>query len=338
MREEATQRLAAILCADVKGYSRLMAEDEPATLRALDWHRTTADRLIAQWGGRIANTAGDSVVAEFPAMARALRCALDVQDNLAAQNQEVAPDRRILFRIGLHVGEVHTRGDDLLGDGVNIAARIQAITPAGTVCLSEVGHFFAAKIDGILFEEMGVYELKNIPTPIRVWKAQVTAAIERPGIPRIHRRVIFHLARRFQAVCDRVLSVITAREGLLPLQYAVLASLDDAPDVTSQQLALRLGLTADTAARLLECLSARGLLETHCLDGWEDDPVFRLSTDGAAVREELKPAIARAMEAIVAPLTEPERNSLHDLLARVIQANESSGSGPIGLVASSDLG
>ena len=126
-----TRRLAAILSADVAGYTRLMNVDETATLRLLASHREVADRLIAQHSGRIANTAGDSILAEFPSAVDALQSALAVQERTAAINAEIPAERRIVFRIGLHVGEVMVRDGDIFGDSVNIAARMQSLAQPG---------------------------------------------------------------------------------------------------------------------------------------------------------------------------------------------------------------
>ena len=120
------RKLAAIFAADVAGYSRLMGQDEVGTMRALTAHREVMDRLIAQHRGRIANIAGDSVLAEFPSVVDAVRCAVEVQERLREENEGVPEDRQLRFRIGVHVG-VMVRGGDLLGDGVNLAARLQGL-------------------------------------------------------------------------------------------------------------------------------------------------------------------------------------------------------------------
>ena len=130
------RRLAAILCADVADYSRLMNQDEAATLRLLTSGREITDRLIGQHRGRIANTAGDSILAEFPTATDALRCALAIQNRLAAMNEDGGDGRKLTFRIGIHVGEVAVRDGDLFGDGVNIAARLQPWPgPGASACL-----------------------------------------------------------------------------------------------------------------------------------------------------------------------------------------------------------
>ena len=134
------RRLAAIFAADVAGYSRLMEQDEVGTLRALTGHREIMDRLISEHGGKIANTAGDSVLAEFPSAVDAVRCAFQVQQALASLDQDTPKERRLQFRIGIHVGDVMVRGSDLLGDGVNIAARLESLAEPGGICISAGTH------------------------------------------------------------------------------------------------------------------------------------------------------------------------------------------------------
>jgi class 3 adenylate cyclase len=118
------RRLAAIFAADVEGYSRLMGLDEVGTLRTLTARREIMDGLISEHGGRIANTAGDSVLAEFPSVVDAVQAAMEVQERLRTANAALPEDRQVRFRIGVHVGDVMVKGGDLFGDGVNIAARL----------------------------------------------------------------------------------------------------------------------------------------------------------------------------------------------------------------------
>src|SRR5271167_391385 len=131
-----SRRLVAVFAADVEGYSRLMGADEVGTLRGLTERRTILDRFIGQYRGRIANTAGDSVLAEFGSAVDAVQCAVEAQTAFAEANASLAPDRRISFRIGIHIGDVMVRAGDLFGDGVNIAARLQTLANPGTVCIS----------------------------------------------------------------------------------------------------------------------------------------------------------------------------------------------------------
>jgi adenylate cyclase len=125
-----SRRLVAVFAEDVEGYSRLMGADEVGTLKGLTERRAILDKLIGEHRGRIANTAGDSVPAEFGSAVDAVQCAVDAQTALAEANSHLSPDKRISFRIGVHVGDVMVRGGDLFGDGVNIAARLQAASGA----------------------------------------------------------------------------------------------------------------------------------------------------------------------------------------------------------------
>jgi adenylate cyclase len=129
------RRLAAIVAADVAGYARLMGLDEVGTLRLLTARREVIDSAIAEHGGRIANTAGDSVLAEFPSAVAAVQCVVEAQERLAKASQGDPAERRLEFRIGVHAGDVIVRGGDIFGDGVNIAARLQALAPPGA-CVS----------------------------------------------------------------------------------------------------------------------------------------------------------------------------------------------------------
>ena len=122
-----SRRLVAVFAADVEGYSRLMGTDEVGTLKGLTERRAILDRFIGDYGGRIANTAGDSVLAEFGSAVDAVQCAVEAQTALAEANASLAPERRISFRIGVHIGDVLIRAGDMFGDGVNIAARLQSI-------------------------------------------------------------------------------------------------------------------------------------------------------------------------------------------------------------------
>ena len=152
------RRLAAIVSADVAGYTRLMNSDESGTLRLLGSHREVADRLIAQHGGRIANTAGDSILAEFPSAVDALQCALGIQERIGAVNDEVPEERRVSFRIGVHVGEAMVRSGDLFGDAVNVAARMQGLAPPGSVCLSGAAYEYVRTALPLDFEDIGAQQ------------------------------------------------------------------------------------------------------------------------------------------------------------------------------------
>ncbi|MPR11550.1 adenylate/guanylate cyclase domain-containing protein [Microvirga tunisiensis] len=163
------RRLAAIFAADVAGYSRLMNEDEVGTLNILTAHREVMDRQIAEHGGRIANTAGDSVLAEFPSAVDAVQCAIAVQAALAQANLDIPDERRVRFRLGVHVGDVMVRNGDLLGDGVNIAARLQSLADPGGICLSEAAYGYVRKSIPLTFNDLGEQHVKNMEEAIRAF-------------------------------------------------------------------------------------------------------------------------------------------------------------------------
>jgi adenylate cyclase len=170
------RRLVAIFAADVEGYSRLMGADEVRTLRDLTERRGILDGLIASHRGRIANTAGDSVLAEFSSAVDAVQCAVEAQIALAAGNVGLSPDQHINFRIGVHVGDVMVKGGDLFGDGVNIAARLQTVATAGGVCISAVAHEQVRKILQLNFKDLGTQSLKNIEEAIRAYAVSAADA------------------------------------------------------------------------------------------------------------------------------------------------------------------
>ena len=170
------RRLAAIFAADVAGYSRLMSQDEAGTLRALAAAREVMDGLIAEHGGRIANTAGDSVLAEFPSAVDAVQCAVAVQERLGEVIADAPADRRLQFRIGIHLGDVAVRGGDLLGDGVNIAARLEGLAEPGGVCLSEAVHAFVRKALPLAYTDLGEQHVKGFDEPVRAYALKPAVA------------------------------------------------------------------------------------------------------------------------------------------------------------------
>ena len=171
MLERTQRRLAAILSADVVGYSRLMCADEEGTLAQLKGHRRSlVDPKIAEHHGRIVKTTGDGILVEFASVVDTLRCAVEVQRGMAEHNAEVPQDRRIEFRVGIHQGDIIIDGDDIFGDGVNVAARLEALAEPGGICVSgRVQEDAYGKLD-IPFEDMGEQTLKNISRPVRVFR------------------------------------------------------------------------------------------------------------------------------------------------------------------------
>ncbi|WP_371826888.1 adenylate/guanylate cyclase domain-containing protein [Microvirga sp. VF16] len=155
-----------------------MEHDEVGTLRTLTNHREIMDRLIVEHGGRIANTAGDSVLVEFPSAVEAVQCAVDIQHALAAANQDTSGERRLQFRIGVHVGDVMVRGSDLLGDGVNIAARLESLADPGGICLSEAAYGYVRKVIPLAFTDLGPQKIKNIGEPVRAYALKATSTAQ----------------------------------------------------------------------------------------------------------------------------------------------------------------
>ena len=182
MAEERVQRrLAVILAADVAGYSRLMDLDEEATLRTLKAHRRIIDGLVGRYGGRVFGAAGDSVIAEFSSPVEAVRCAIEIQQAIEKSNAGLPGDRRMRFRIGINLGDVMVEGEDLLGDGVNVAARLEGLADSGGICISgTVYDQVAGKIPQAM-ESMGEQTLKNIEGAVRAYRVSGQGA--RPETP-----------------------------------------------------------------------------------------------------------------------------------------------------------
>jgi class 3 adenylate cyclase len=162
------RRLAAILAADIVGYSRLMGADEIGTARALREHRAAIDPMVASHGGRIVKTTGDGILLEFPSIVAAVECAVAVQKLMAERNADVPEHQRMLLRIGINLGDVLVEGDDLLGDGVNVAARLEGIAEPGGICISDAAHQQVRDKLDMTFEDGGEQRLKNIAALDRV--------------------------------------------------------------------------------------------------------------------------------------------------------------------------
>ncbi|MCK1626870.1 adenylate/guanylate cyclase domain-containing protein [Bradyrhizobium sp. 147] len=173
------RRLAAILTADIAGYSRLMGADESGTARVLREHRQAIDPIVASHGGRIVKSMGDGLLVEFPSIVAAVECAVAVQNVMAERNVDVPQDRRMLFRIGINLGDVLIDGDDILGDGVNIAARLEGIAEPGGIYISHAAYQQVCDKLDMMFEDIGEQQLKNIARPVRVYRVQRVGAAAR---------------------------------------------------------------------------------------------------------------------------------------------------------------
>src|SRR5271167_3038360 len=205
-----TRRLAAILAADVAGYSRLMGADEQGTLQRLKTTRANVlDPSIVQYRGRIVKTTGDGLLVEFTSVVDALRCATEIQSAMAKDSAGIAAEERIEFRIGINVGDIVVEDGDIFGDGVNVAARLEGLAEPGGICVSaRVQEDAAGKLD-LAFEDLGEQQLKNIARPVRVYRGGITVFVPtarlrggfkkldpRPGSARQDRRGRKLVARR----------------------------------------------------------------------------------------------------------------------------------------------
>jgi class 3 adenylate cyclase len=178
----AARRLAAILAADVVGYSRLMGEDEAGTARAVREHRERARPIVADHGGRIVKTTGDGLLLEFSSVVAAVECAMAIQKLMVERNAGWPEEKRIVYRIGVNLGDVLIEGDDILGDGVNIAARLEGLCEPGGVLISGTAYdHVRGKIDAH-FVDLGDKELKNIARPVRFYALNTGSEISPPAL------------------------------------------------------------------------------------------------------------------------------------------------------------
>jgi adenylate cyclase len=207
------RKLTAILCADVYGYSRLMGGDEEATLATLTAHRQIIDNLIEQHHGRFVNSAGDSVLAEFASVVEAVNGAVDIQTALKAENAKLPPDRRMEFRIGVNLGDVIAEDGDIFGDGVNVAARLEALAEPGGICISGTVRDQVRDKLPYALDDMGEQSVKNIARPVQVYALRPEAVADLPS-----RSVQLERSRRR----PRTLVAITAAAAAVPV-IAVIA-------------------------------------------------------------------------------------------------------------------
>jgi TolB-like protein/class 3 adenylate cyclase/tetratricopeptide (TPR) repeat protein len=193
--QEFKRKLAAILSADVKGYSRLMGEDEEWTVRTLSAHREIMRGLIQQHRGRIVDAPGDNVLAEFASVVDAVQCSVEIQQVLRAKNAVLPENRRMEFRIGINLGDVIEEGEQIYGDGVNIAARLEGLAEAGGICISESAYQQIENKLPLRYKYLGEHQVKNITKPVRAYRAQIEpeAAAEKKVKPRQWQRVAIGL-------------------------------------------------------------------------------------------------------------------------------------------------
>jgi adenylate cyclase len=196
------RKLTAILCADVFGYSRLMGEDEEATLSTLSSYRKLIDSLIEQHHGRFVNSAGDSVLAEFASVVNAVQCSVEIQTTLKAENANIPPERRMEFRIGVNLGDVMVDGEQIYGDGVNVAARLESLAEPGGICISGTVHEQVRDKLALSYDDAGEQEVRNIARPVRVFRVMLeggaatrtTTKAKEPSLRKHWRGGVFSLA------------------------------------------------------------------------------------------------------------------------------------------------
>lgn len=167
------RKITAIMAADIAEYTRLISEDEEETLSRMEAYRLVFDDFVQRSGGRIFNTAGDGVMCEFPSAVEATRCAIDIQESLRTRNMAYPVSRQMHFRIGISIGDVVERDGDLLGDGVNIAARLQTLAQPGSICVSRNVHEAVTNKISVPFRDLGTREVKNLPHPVHAFQIEM---------------------------------------------------------------------------------------------------------------------------------------------------------------------
>jgi adenylate cyclase len=184
MTDKVRRRLTTLLCADVAGYTRLMAADEAGTLATLRRRRAAMATLIERHDGRIVNTWGDAVIAEFASVVEAVQCAVETQQELSSHNDELPEAQRMNFRIGINLGDVMLEGDDVYGDGVNIAARLQELAEPGGILISGPVYEQVHNKLSIGFDCLGQQRLKNVANPVTGYRVLQGGAPSRPQASR----------------------------------------------------------------------------------------------------------------------------------------------------------
>jgi adenylate cyclase len=180
--EKFKRKLTAILCGDVKGYSRLMGTDEEATVRTLQAYREVMTSSIQHHRGRVLDTVGDSVMAEFASVVDAVQCAVEIQQVLRAKNSLLPETRQMEFRIGINLGDVIEEGETIYGDGVNIAARVESLAEPGGICISESAYQQIENKLPLRYDYVGEHAVKNISKPVRVYRARIESEVAPPKL------------------------------------------------------------------------------------------------------------------------------------------------------------
>jgi adenylate cyclase len=184
IEQRAKRKLSAILSADVEGYSRLMGEDELGTVRTLEAYREMIAEVIRNYSGRVVDSPGDNILAEFTSVVDAVECGVEIQKELKSKNAELPKNRRMRFRIGINLGDVIQEGERIYGDGVNIAARIEGLAEGGGICISGTAFDHVENKLGLEFEYLGEQSVKNIKKPVRVYRVKRESGVSDVDIGR----------------------------------------------------------------------------------------------------------------------------------------------------------
>src|SRR5262245_1443374 len=218
------RKLAAIFSTDVKGYSRLMGEDEVATIHTLTAYRTLIATLIQQHRGRVVDSPGDNLLAEFPSVVEAVQCAVAIQRELRVRNAALPLHRRMEFRIGINLGDVIAEGERIYGDGVNIAARLESLAEAGGLCISGIVYDQIKTKLALGYEDMGAQAVKNIAEPVRAYRVQLDPGAAVPAVSQQAERTVGEAGRPLpqQAGAARRVVAWSWRQGALALMGLLL--------------------------------------------------------------------------------------------------------------------
>src|SRR2546426_3109449 len=213
------RKLAAIFSTDVQGYSRLMGEDEAATVRTITAYRELMTTLIQQHRGRVVDSPGDNLLAEFASVVEAVQCAVAIQRELKTRNAALPLQRRMEFRIGINLGDVIAEGERIYGDGVNIAARLEGRAEAGGLCISGTVYDQIKTRLALGYEDLGAQAVKNIAEPVRAYRVQLTPEAAVPAVREQGERTVGEVGRLLpqkEGTARRVLA-LSWRQGALAL-------------------------------------------------------------------------------------------------------------------------
>ena len=254
MEDRLPRKLAAILYADVAGYSRLTGDDEEGTHRRLSEYLDLLSSAIERHQGRVMHYAGDAVLADFSTVTEALTCAASIQQALARRNQELADERKVQFRIGVNLGEVIVDRDDLYGDGVNVAARLEGLADPGGVCISDSVRSAIGKKLPLDYEFLGEQQVKNIADPVKAYKARLKpdAVLPDPGLSSGTRRRGHRMS-----VVSGVIAVLLVVAGVIAWLAPWTSGRKDAalPLPEKPSIAARLSQSAETGTSCSTCAS-----------------------------------------------------------------------------------